>query len=121
VLDALPLTANGKIDRAALPDPEQAQTSQSNAYVAPRNDIETTLATIWAEVLHLDRVGIHDNFFAIGGDSIRSLQVVARAHKSGIKLTPKHLFEHPTVAAVAAVAATALLRLPMAPRCRIFR
>ncbi len=56
--------------------------------------------------LHLDRVGIHDNFFSIGGDSIRSLQVVARAHKSGIKLTPKHLFEHPTVAEVAAVAAT---------------
>ncbi|BFU90202.1 MAG: hypothetical protein NTAFB01_13890 [Nitrospira sp.] len=106
VLETLPLTANGKIDRAALPDPEQAQTPQNGTYVAPRSDIETTLAQIWADVLHLDRVGIHDNFFAIGGDSIRSLQVVARAHKSGIKLTPKHLFEHPTVAAVAAVAAT---------------
>lgn len=108
VLEALPLTPNGKIDRSALPDPEQTQTPQSGTYVAPRNDIETTLAQIWADVLHLDRVGIHDNFFSIGGDSIRSLQVVARAHKSGIKLTPKHLFEHPTVAAVAAVAATAL-------------
>jgi len=106
VLEALPLTANGKIDRAALPDLEQDQTPQNGSYVAPRNDIETTLVQIWADVLHLDRVGIHDNFFAIGGDSIRSLQVVARAHKSGLKLTPKHLFEHPTVAAVAAVAAT---------------
>ncbi|MBX3328845.1 MAG: amino acid adenylation domain-containing protein [Nitrospira sp.] len=108
VLEALPLTANGKIDRAALPDPEQTQAATRDGYVAPRNDVETTLAQIWADVLHLDRVGIQDNFFAIGGDSIRSLQVVARAHKSGIKLTPKHLFEHPTVAAVAAVAATAL-------------
>ncbi|CUS39185.1 non-ribosomal peptide synthetase [Candidatus Nitrospira nitrificans] len=108
VLEALPLTANGKIDRTALPDPEQAQTPQSTAYVAPRNEVETMLAQIWADVLHLDRVGIHDNFFTIGGDSIRSLQVVARAHKSGIKLTPKHLFEHPTVAETAAVAATAL-------------
>ncbi|MDF0668419.1 MAG: amino acid adenylation domain-containing protein [Nitrospira sp.] len=106
VMEALPLTANGKLDRAALPDPEQAQTPQRDAYAAPRNDVETTLVQIWADVLHLDRVGIHDNFFAIGGDSIRSLQVVARAHKSGIKLTPKHLFEHPTVAAVAATART---------------
>ncbi len=109
VLEALRLTANGKIDRAALPDPEQAQQSQGGTYVAPRNETETMLAQIWSEVLHLDRVSIHDNFFTIGGDSIRSLQVVARAHKSGIKLTPKHLFEHPTVAAVAAVAATALV------------
>lgn len=120
VLEALPLTANGKIDRAALPDPDQAPTPQSGAYVAPRNDIERTLAQIWADVLHLDRVGIHDNFFAIGGDSIRSLQVVARAHKSGIKLTPKHLFEHPTVAAIAAVATTARAAAAGAPVTRDF-
>jgi len=114
VLEALPLTANGKIDRSALPDPEQAQTTQSDTYVAPRNHVEATLTQIWSDVLHLDRVGIHDNFFAIGGDSIRSLQVVARAHKSGIKLTPKHLFEHPTVAEVAAVAATARAEVSVA-------
>jgi amino acid adenylation domain-containing protein len=102
VLDALPLTANGKIDRAALPDPEEAQTPQSDAYVAPRNDIETALAQIWADVLHLDRVGIHDNFFAIGGDSILCLQIVAKAHRAGVKMSPKLVFQHHTVAAIAA-------------------
>ncbi len=100
VLDALPLTANGKIDRAALPDPEQAQTSQRNAYVAPRNDVEATLAQIWADVLHLDRVGIHDNFFSIGGDSILCLQIVAKAHRAGVKVSPKLVFQHHTVAAI---------------------
>lgn len=100
LLDALPLTANGKIDRAALPDPEQAQTSQINAYVAPRNDIEATLAQIWADVLHLDRVGIHDNFFSIGGDSILCLQIVAKAHRAGVKVSPKLVFQHHTVAAI---------------------
>ncbi|MDF0674712.1 MAG: amino acid adenylation domain-containing protein [Nitrospira sp.] len=102
VLDALPLTANGKIDRAALPDPEQAQTPQRDAYAAPRNDVETTLAQIWADVLHVDRVGIHDNFFAIGGDSILCLQIVAKAHRAGIKLTPKLVFQHHTIAALVA-------------------
>ncbi|MBA5868540.1 MAG: amino acid adenylation domain-containing protein [Nitrospira sp. CR2.1] len=120
VLETLPLTGNGKIDRAALPDPEQARPPQRDAYVAPRNGTETTLANIWAEVLHVDRVGIHDDFFAIGGDSIRSLQVVARAHKSGIKLTPKHLFEHPTVAAAAAVAVTATVDAAEASTTRDF-
>lgn len=102
VLETLPLTANGKIDRAALPDPEQAQTPQSNAYVAPRNEVETTLAKIWGDILHLDRVGIHDNFFTIGGDSILCLQIVAKAHRAGIKLTPKLVFQHHTIAAMVA-------------------
>lgn len=102
VLDALPLTANGKIDRAALPDPERAHTPQRDAYVAPRNDVEATLAQIWADVLHLERVGIHDNFFTIGGDSILCLQVVAKAHRANVKVTPKLVFEHHTVAAITA-------------------
>ena len=102
VLEALPLTANGKIDRSALPDPEQVQTPQSDAYVAPQNEVEATLAQIWADVLHLERVGIHDNFFTIGGDSILCLQVVAKAHRANVKLTPKLVFEHHTVAAIAA-------------------
>lgn len=102
VLDALPLTVNGKIDRGALPDPEQAQTHQTCAYVAPRNEIETTLAKIWAEVLHVDRVSIHDNFFDLGGDSIRSLQIVAKAYRAGLKVSPKLMFDHHTVAAIVA-------------------
>ncbi|MFO0777382.1 MAG: amino acid adenylation domain-containing protein [Nitrospira sp.] len=107
VLEALPLTANGKIDRSALPDPEQAQTTRSDTYVAPRNDVEATLMQIWADVLHLDRVGIHDNFFSIGGDSILCLQVVAKAHRANVKVTPKLIFEHHTVAEIADALATA--------------
>lgn len=102
VLEALPLTANGKIDRAALPDPEQGRAQPNDSYVAPRNEVETTLAQIWREVLHLDRVGIHDNFFTIGGDSILCLQVVARAHRTALKVSPKLVFQHNTVAAIAA-------------------
>ncbi|WP_437528301.1 amino acid adenylation domain-containing protein [Sorangium sp. So ce726] len=106
-LPALPLTANGKIDRAALPEPERAGAQEASGFVAPRNEVEATLAQIWADILRVERVGIHDNFFALGGDSIRSLQVIARANQRGIKLSPKALFDHPTVAAAAAVAVSA--------------
>ncbi|WP_437305951.1 amino acid adenylation domain-containing protein [Sorangium sp. So ce388] len=107
-LPALPLTANGKIDRAALPEPERAGAGAADprGFVAPRNEVEATLAQIWADILRVERVGIHDNFFALGGDSIRSLQVIARANQRGVKLSPKDLFDHPTVAAAAAVAAS---------------
>ncbi|WP_437997980.1 amino acid adenylation domain-containing protein [Sorangium sp. So ce185] len=108
-LPALPLTANGKIDRAALPEPERAGAPEDGGFVAPRNEVEATLAQVWAEVLGQERVGVHDNFFALGGDSIRSLQVVARANKRGLKLSPKHLLDHPTVAAAAAAAAVAVV------------
>ncbi|KYF66721.1 non-ribosomal peptide synthetase [Sorangium cellulosum] len=103
-LPALPLTANGKIDRAALPEPGRAGAPEAGGFVAPRNEVEATLARIWADILRVERVGIHDNFFALGGDSIRSLQVIARANQRGVKLSPKDLFDHPTVAAAAAVA-----------------
>ncbi|WP_437913628.1 amino acid adenylation domain-containing protein [Sorangium sp. So ce302] len=106
-LAALPLTANGKIDRAALPEPERAGAPEAGGFVAPRSEVEATLAQIWADILRVERVGIHDNFFSLGGDSIRSLQVIARANQRGIKLSPKHLFDHPTVAAAAAVAVSA--------------
>jgi amino acid adenylation domain-containing protein len=113
-LAALPLTANGKIDRAALPEPGQAGAPQGGNYEAPRNEVEATLAQLWAELLGRERVGIHDNFFTLGGDSIQSLQVIARANQRGIKLTPKQLFERPTVAAAAAVAVVTP-REPRAP------
>jgi amino acid adenylation domain-containing protein len=103
-LDAVPLTANGKLDRAALPDPGQQTAAALPSYVAPRNRTEEILAAIWQTVLQVERVGVHDNFFALGGDSIRTLQVIARANRQGVKLTPKQLFEHQTVAAAAAVA-----------------
>ncbi|WP_080888220.1 non-ribosomal peptide synthetase [Nitrospira japonica] len=104
VMESWPLTRNGKVDRAALPDSQDAATG-SVGYVAPRNEIESILAGIWADVLRRERIGIHDNFFSLGGDSIRSLQVIARANQKGVKLTPKQLFECQTVAEAAAVAA----------------
>ncbi|WP_437589099.1 amino acid adenylation domain-containing protein [Sorangium sp. So ce1000] len=107
-LPALPLTANGKIDRAALPEPERAGAPEADGFVAPRNEVEAILAKIWADILRVERVGIHDNFFALGGDSIRSLQVIARANQRGVKLSPKALFDNPTVAGAAAVAVSSL-------------
>ncbi len=100
-LDALPLTANGKLDRKALPAPD-GDAFTSNDYVAPQGDTETTLAQVWAEVLGLERVGANDNFFDIGGDSIRSIAIVAKARARGVSLAIVDIFKHPTVAALAA-------------------
>jgi amino acid adenylation domain-containing protein/non-ribosomal peptide synthase protein (TIGR01720 family) len=105
VLEALPLTPNGKLDRKALPAPDRA--GSAGGHVAPRTPAEETLAAIWAEVLGRERVGAHDNFFALGGDSIVSIQVVSRARRAGLELSPRQLFEHQTVAELAAVASGA--------------
>ncbi len=102
----LPLTANGKVDRKALAAAE-LEFTQSRVYEAPRSEVEELLAGIWAEVLGVERVGIHDNFFELGGDSILSIQSIARANQAGLQLSPKDLFEHQTVALLAAVAGTA--------------
>jgi non-ribosomal peptide synthase protein (TIGR01720 family) len=108
VLDAMPLTRNGKIDRAALPAPGfERQVKNESTYVAPRQEVEQRLAEIWSGVLNVERVGAHDNFFELGGDSILRLQVISRAKAAGIHLTTKQLFENQTVAALAAVAAAA--------------
>ncbi|HEX6289377.1 MAG TPA: amino acid adenylation domain-containing protein, partial [Herpetosiphonaceae bacterium] len=109
VLPALPLNAHGKVDRAALPDPNASRLTIETDYVAPRSPTEAVLATIWADVLRLDRVGIHDHFFALGGDSILTIQIIARAHQAGVHLTPRQIFQHPTIAQLAAVAGTPLL------------
>ncbi|MFE3648649.1 amino acid adenylation domain-containing protein [Streptomyces sp. NPDC059152] len=100
-LDALPLTANGKIDRRALPDPEPP--AGGSAYAAPRNAVEETLAAVWAEVLDVERVGVHDNFFTLGGDSIAGLQAAVRARKAGLRLASKDLFRLQTIAALSPV------------------
>ncbi|HSF39388.1 MAG TPA: non-ribosomal peptide synthase/polyketide synthase [Thermoanaerobaculia bacterium] len=104
VLPSLPLTATGKVDRRALPAPEPPTGGPAGA--GPNSPIERMLAAIWAQVLRLDRVGIHDNFFELGGDSILSIQVCARAMKAGIRISPRLLFQHQTVAELAAVANT---------------
>ena len=72
--------------------------------MAPRSEVERQLAAIWADVLDVDRVGVHDNFFDLGGDSLLSIQVISRAARSGLWLTPRQLFAYQTVAGLAAVA-----------------
>ncbi|WP_394831236.1 non-ribosomal peptide synthase/polyketide synthase [Pendulispora rubella] len=103
-LEALPLSTNGKVDRKALPAPDAAHMESGTTYEAPRTAIEANLAAIWSDVLRLPRVGVHENFFEIGGDSILSIQVVARANPLGLRLSPKLLFQHPTIAELAMVA-----------------
>ncbi|MEV5126669.1 amino acid adenylation domain-containing protein, partial [Streptomyces decoyicus] len=102
ILDRLPLTRNGKLDRKALPAPE----FKGSAYRAPSSSAENVLATVYAEVLGLDRVGVDDDFFTAGGDSIRSIQVVSRARALGLEVTPREIFESRTVARLATVART---------------
>jgi aryl carrier-like protein len=99
VLDEFPVTPSGKLDRRALPVPETQGTPASAVATTPQ---EVALADLWAEVLGLDRVGVDDDFFALGGDSIRLLKLCARARELGIALTPRDLFEHPTIAGLAA-------------------
>ncbi|HEX6291081.1 MAG TPA: amino acid adenylation domain-containing protein [Herpetosiphonaceae bacterium] len=102
LLDDLPLTPNGKLDRDALPPP-QPVVPVDEAAAEPRDEIERGLAQIWAAVLNLEQVGITSNFFQLGGDSIKSIQVVARAAQRGIHFTPKQLFQHQTIAELAAM------------------
>jgi len=103
-LDALPSTPNGKIDRKSLPAPDRHRDGLEQAYVAPRSLTEEILAEIWADVLKLDRVGIHDNFFDLGGHSLKATQVVSRLRKMFQSEIPlRHLFEFPTIAELAAV------------------
>ncbi|MEV6976426.1 amino acid adenylation domain-containing protein [Kitasatospora sp. NPDC093806] len=100
-LAALPVTPNGKTDRAALPAPDGLVESEQ-PYVAPRTEAETTLAKLWAETLRLDRVGVHDDFFDLGGNSLAIVRVAARACDLGLPVGVADLLENPTVAALAA-------------------
>ena len=99
-LPALPLNANGKLDRRALPAPELSGDRDGRG---PRTPRETVLCALFAEVLGVERVGIDDSFFALGGDSIVSIQLVSRARKAGLKLSPRDVFEQKTVAGLATV------------------
>ncbi len=100
VLESMPLTPNGKIDRKALPNPN---VRKSTGYTTPRSDIEQQLALIWATVLKHERVGIYDNFFELGGDSIRSLQIVAKAKEYDLFIKTNDIFQNQTIAELAAV------------------
>ena len=99
VVDEIPLTPNGKVDRRALPAPSEARPELEGVYVAPRTELEEAVAGIWAEVLKVEQVGIHDNFFELGGHSLLVTQVVSRVRKSlQVELPLRSLFESPTVA-----------------------
>lgn len=103
-LERLPLTANGKLDRRALPDPRSVRAPIDAPYRAPRNVVEESLAGIWRQALGVERVGVDDNFFDLGGDSIIAIQIVARANAAGLRLAPSQLFQHPSVAELARAA-----------------
>jgi amino acid adenylation domain-containing protein/non-ribosomal peptide synthase protein (TIGR01720 family) len=102
-LEELPLNANGKVDRERLPLPGGARAESAQEYVAPVTPVQQKLADVVAGVVGVNRVGIHDNFFEIGGDSILAIQIVARSREAGLRLSPYDLFAHPTVAALADV------------------
>jgi natural product biosynthesis luciferase-like monooxygenase protein/amino acid adenylation domain-containing protein len=102
-IEALPLTSNGKLDRRALPAPGTVRPELDEAFVAPETPEEKALAEIWARVLGLERVGIDDNFFALGGDSIRSIQVLSGAQQSGLNFSLQQLFQHQTIRELAQV------------------
>jgi amino acid adenylation domain-containing protein/non-ribosomal peptide synthase protein (TIGR01720 family) len=104
-LESLPLTPNGKINRKALPAPDKAR-YLADEYIAPSTEVEVILSNIWQELLLKETVGIHDNFFNLGGDSILSIQVVSRAKNLGIQITPKQIFQNQTIAKLARVVNT---------------
>ncbi|WP_449619236.1 amino acid adenylation domain-containing protein, partial [Rhodococcus cercidiphylli] len=104
MLESIPLTPAGKLDRTTLPEPDWS--AQVTSGRDADNAVEKTLAGLFAEVLRLDRVGVDDSFFALGGDSIMSIQLVSRAKAAGLSLSPRDVFEHKTVAALAEVVAS---------------
>ncbi len=100
VMDALPRLPNGKLDRSKLPQPVTSA-DKSAGHVSAEKPVELTLANIWKDILGVDEIGIHDNFFELGGDSILSIQIISRAAREGLKITPRQIFMHQTIAELA--------------------
>jgi amino acid adenylation domain-containing protein/non-ribosomal peptide synthase protein (TIGR01720 family) len=100
-IEQMPLTANGKLDRRALPKPD---IRKHEMYAGPSNAVEQILCGIWSKLLGIDQVGISDNFFELGGDSILCIQIIAKAREAGLHLTPKQFFQHQTIAELAPLA-----------------
>ncbi|MFE9633671.1 amino acid adenylation domain-containing protein, partial [Streptomyces sp. NPDC006463] len=103
-LDGLPLTSSGKVDRAALPAPDGNRPELVVEFVAPQTATEVIIAREWCRVLGVDRVGVHDNFFTLGGDSILGIQMIAKVKKHGVHLTPRTIFQHQTLGGIARAA-----------------
>ncbi|MFD4395262.1 amino acid adenylation domain-containing protein [Kitasatospora sp. NPDC058478] len=109
-VESFPLTRHGKIDRAALPDPAETAVEAAEEWVEPRDETEKLIAAIWSETLHVERVGAHDSFFALGGQSLTSVQAITRIKQTfGIRIAFRSLLENPTVAGVARLVEDALL------------
>ena len=104
ILDEFPLNANGKVDRAALPEP--TATANRVKFEAPRDQTEAVLCDIWSQILGVSAIGIRDNFFESGGDSIQSIQIVSRARQKGIDLSPRMMLRYQTIAELASAAAS---------------
>ncbi len=101
-LDRLPLTPNGKVDRRKLPEPEKRHLASATAYVSPRTELEKTIAKIWQELLRVEKVGLHDNFFDLGGHSLLVVQAQARLRDAlGVDLAVVTLFQYPTISSLA--------------------
>ncbi|HLX41139.1 MAG TPA: condensation domain-containing protein, partial [Ktedonobacteraceae bacterium] len=109
ILQALPLTPNGKVDRRALPSPGHTRSGLKKEYIAPRTQVEEELASIWQQVLGIERVGIYDNFFDLGGNSLLIIRMVAKANKAGLVITTKQVFKYQTIAELATAVGTASL------------
>jgi amino acid adenylation domain-containing protein len=103
MVEELPLTVNGKVDRRALPAPDSQRPQLEKVYVGPRNEREEKLAGIWSQVLGVEKVGVHDNFFELGGDSIIIIKIIGKMTQIGYEATPKQIHDHPTIAALANV------------------
>jgi acyl carrier protein len=102
LLDSLPLTPNGKVDRGALPPPNQTRPELERSFLAPCTPSEQLLTAIWAQILELDKIGVHDNFFDLGGHSLLATQIVSRIRETlQIELPLRRLFEKPTIAELA--------------------
>lgn len=104
MLDALPLMPNGKIDRKALPLPDFSKRSSEEDLVLPRTPTEEMISGIWSEVLDREKIGMHDDFFALGGHSLRAVQVIARINKAfGANISLRSFFEAPTIAGLSSL------------------
>jgi len=112
VLAELPVTANGKVDRQALPLPDDSRLRTATTYVAPRTPDEAELAAIWHDVLAVERIGIHDNFFELGGHSILLTQLILRIRASfQVELTLRELFDAPTILDMITLIAARLIEM----------
>ncbi len=114
-IPSFPLTPNGKVDRRALPAPDWAKQPRGTSFVEPSTAEEKNMAAIWAEVLRLEKVGVHDNLFELGADSLHVFQIVARANKAGLDVSPRQLLQFRTISAVLAQLANAPASTPSAP------